>query len=128
MYEDDSFFTLTTGGQIGLLILSASLALLTLWVAWRVMRRSSVFGRLVTALVAFALFVWLSPQVYYTYYLMIFDGLPLQWVIGWPVLRDIVDLATFTGPANMSAHSQGLLFWVLVLLAIRISKARAPQR
>ncbi len=109
-------------------MLSATLALLTLWAARRVMRRNSVLGRLATALVAFALFVWLSPQVYYAYYLMIFDGLPLQWVIGWPALRDVVDLATFTGPANMSAHSQGLLFWVLIGLAIRAPKAPAPQR
>jgi hypothetical protein len=127
MYEEDSFFSLSTGGQIGLLCLSISLTLLVLFVAARLMRGRSLVVRIGLGVIFFGLFVWLSPQVYYTYYRMIFDGLPAQWVIGWPPFDAMFDYASFSGPQNLSAHGQGVLFWMLVILALWGSMRRGPE-
>ncbi len=75
-----------------------------------------------------AAFVWVSLQVYYTYYRLIFEGLPAQWVIGWPPSLDILRLATFTGPAKLSTHSQRALFWLLAGLAFKASEVRGHAR
>lgn len=128
MYENDSFYTLSQGGQLGLLLLSAALGVALLWLGWRLMRSQRRGVALVIAVALFVGFVWLSPQIYYTYYRQIFAGLPAQWVIGWPPILDAVRFATFTGPANLSAHSQGLLFWLLVVLAFRASGARVRSQ
>ena len=79
MYESDSFFTLSVGGQIGLALLSLWLSVLVLWALWRGTRGLPRLSRLGAAYLGFWLFVWLSPQVYYQYYRLIFDGLPVQW-------------------------------------------------
>ena len=126
-YAQDSFFTLSQFGQIGLALLSAVLAVATLGAAYRLMRGYRILNRLVLAGVVFALFVWLSPQIYYTYYRMIIEGLPAQWVIGLPPLGQMVRYACFTADQSLSAHSQGLLFWALVLLALRGSRQRGPR-
>ena len=74
-------------------------------------------SRLGAAYLGFWLFVWLSPQVYYQYYRLIFDGLPVQWVVGRPELGEAMRLLTFTGPANLSAHGQGVLGWAMLCVA-----------
>ena len=122
MYEGDSFFTLGLLEAAGLLVVTALLALGMLALARR-FRRGRLWRRLVAAVVLLWLFLWLSPQVYYAYYQLIFDGLPVQIVIGWPpgaeaVLRRLV----FAGPATLSAHGQGVLGWVLVVVAVRRSR------
>ena len=119
MYQNDSFFSLSGPGQVGLAALSIVMTVLVLLGAARLMRGRGVALRLGIAVVVFALFVWLSPQVYYTYYQQIFDDLPVQWVIGWPPLKSAFAFASFTGPSNMSAHGQGALFWLLVALALK---------
>lgn len=119
MYQGDSFFTLTGWGQVGLAFLSVVLAVgmlsLCLWLA-------KGRARVVIALVLFWLFVWLSPQVYYAYYRIIIEGLPQQWVIGWPRCGEAFGYLTFTGPGTLSAHGQGLLGWLMILLALFRSK------
>lgn len=118
MYESDSFFTLSAGGQAGLALLSLLLGLAVLWGVWRGTQAAPRGLRVLAALIAFWLFVWVSPQVYYQYYRLIIDGLPAQWVIWpprWP--GEAVRLLTFTGPANLSAHSQGILGWAMICVA-----------
>lgn len=118
MYEGDSFFTLSVWGQVGLTVLSLVLAaVMIVGVLWGVRGRPRVIG-IPAALVAFWLFVWLSPQVYYQYYRLIFDGLPAQWVVWpprWPA--EAFDLLLFQGPANLSAHGQGVLGWAMIACA-----------
>ncbi|MEO1249264.1 MAG: hypothetical protein AAFW76_05430 [Pseudomonadota bacterium] len=84
MYEGDSFFTLSMGGRVGLLLISFALAAAILALAWRLTHERPLPWRLAIAAVLFYLSVWLSPQIYYLYYLLIFDGLPWQIVVKRP--------------------------------------------
>ena len=119
MYRDDSFFTLGFLEAAGLVVVTALLVLGVLALARRLCR-GRLWRRLVWAAGLFWVFLWLSPQVYYVYYQLIFHGLPVQIVIGWPpgaetVLRRLV----FAGPATIAAHGQWVLGWVLGVGAVR---------
>ncbi len=84
----------------------------------RIARKSSRPVGLLISIALFILFVWLTPQVYYTYYYLLIEGLPLQWVVkAPPTLSDLGKLLTFTGPSNMSAHSKGVLGWLVLILS-----------
>ena len=64
-------------------------------------------------------FVWLSPQVYYVYYLMIFDGLPWQIVVRTPPGPGaLVRLLAFQDKASLSAHGQAALGWAMLAAAL----------
>lgn len=118
MYEGDSLFTLGLLAAGGLVLLSAVLAALTLALARRVCRGRGLAGRLVAAALLFWAFLWLAPQVYYAYYQIIFHGLPIQLVLGWPPAPEmVVRRLIFSGPATLGAHAQGVLGWALVVLA-----------
>ncbi|MEM8658818.1 MAG: hypothetical protein AAGF22_12060, partial [Pseudomonadota bacterium] len=60
-----------------------------------------------------------SPQIYYEYYRLVLDGLPAQWVIRLPDPAWLLRLVTFQDRATLSDHGKGLLFWLLVLFAVR---------
>lgn len=114
-YDGDSFFTLSLMGQVGLAALSALLTALTIWLSWRIGRRRRLVTRILNALAGLYLFTWLSPQIYYGYYLMIFDGLPLQIVIQTPPSPSgVALLLTFQANASLSDHGKGLLGWLLI--------------
>ena len=129
MYEGDSFFTLSPAGQVGLAILSAVLAIGAVWIAWRLARRSGRVTRALIGLGVYMVFTWLSPQIYYAYYLMIFDGLPGQWVIKWPPeIATAVAEFTFTGRSSLGAHGRGILGWVCVLVSLAFGRFTPPVR
>jgi len=114
MYNQDSFFTLTIPGQVGLLGLSLVLFGALIWGMTCI--RAAWYLKLVIAVVGFFCFAWFSPQVYYTYYLLLFDGLPIQLVIGSPPsINDIFRLMTFRGQQNLSSHGQGILAWGMII-------------
>ncbi len=119
MYADDTFHTLTYPEQLGLILVSTGLAGGVFLIAWQLMVPQ---GRLIRAAIAaslFYLFVWLSPQAYYTYYLMVFDGLAWQMVIKAPPSpQAIFEIVTFQGPPTLAAHSKGLLGLTLMLIAL----------
>ena len=116
MYNQDSFFDLSPLGQIGLATLSLTLFALAFVATRGVLRGHPCFVRLSGAIIVFWAFVWLSPQVYYMYYRLLFSDLPLQWVIKQPIgPLDIVGLLTFHGRQNLAAHSQGVMGWILIL-------------
>ncbi|SFJ78534.1 hypothetical protein [Jannaschia pohangensis] len=116
-YGEDSFFTLSGGGQLGLALLSLILWALAVLLVWR-LARGPIRGA-VLALVVFVLFVWLSPQIYYAYYFLIFDDLPVQIVIKSPPGPGyLLRLLTFTQEASLSRHGQGLLGWSLLLVGV----------
>ncbi|MEL6503283.1 MAG: hypothetical protein AAFO61_11040 [Pseudomonadota bacterium] len=118
IYGEDSFLTLTGPERATILALGVIMAWLCLWWSTRMGRGLIVPARLAIALFVFALFVWLSPQVYYTFYMRFFS-LPLQPVIGWPPSpAHYAEILTFTGRANLSAHSQGVLGWLLILASL----------
>lgn len=119
MYAGDSFFTLSAAGQTGLALLSATLALLALWICWRVSHRRPVPVRLVLAALVFAGFVWLTPQIYYAYYLSLFEDLHFQLVIGWPPSPvELLSTLFFQERFNLSYHARGLLGWALLAVAL----------
>lgn len=116
VYASDSFFTLTIAGQIGLAALSLILGGLIIAIYVRLAGRIPHWSmRIVLALLIFWAFAWLSPQIYYGYYLLIIDGLPVQWVVRRPPgPAELLSLMTFQGPGTLSAHGQGGLGWLLL--------------
>jgi hypothetical protein len=119
MYESDSFFTLTVWGRIGLVCLSVFFALVAVAVTRAMTWRRALPIRVPIWAVLFILFVWASPQGYYTYYRLIFDGLPAQSVVGaLPRPQQIAALLTFQHPASLSTHGVGLLGWAMLLAAL----------
>ena len=112
MYAADSYLTLPGAGQAGLAILSALLAVAA---GAAVLAFKTAGLRIIAALAAFWIFLWLSPQIYYFYYLIILDGLALQLVIAWPPSPlALVDLLLFRGPATLAGHGQAVLGWALL--------------
>lgn len=125
MYFQDSFFDLSQWGRIGLVFISSLLFLIMIFTTRGLLKHKPVWVKLSGSLVFFWLFVWISPQIYYMYYLTLFPDLPLQWVI-WPIETPLTAISYlfFQGPQNLSAHSQGLLGWSLILVPfIRQAKA-----
>ncbi len=119
LYDADSFFTLGIAGRIGLVCLNLFLSALAMGLVWYACAGLKRVSRVLTALLVFWGFVWLSPQIYYLYYIAIFDGLPWQIVVKSPPrIADIVRVFSFTGNANLSAHGQGVLGWAMVLTAL----------
>ena len=115
MYEGDSFFTLTLAGQAGLLLLSTLLMVLSIWLVWRLGKNRSLPTCIVLAAVVYFAFIWLAPQIYYTYYLFLFDSLPIQIVVQSPPdIKDLFDLMFFRENQNLSFHAQGALGWLLL--------------
>lgn len=122
-HAQDSFFTLTTAGQVGLAALSLGLATGVIVLVWFVTRGRATTLRGITALALFWVFLWLSPQVYYAYYGFIFKDLPTQWVISTPPSPlDVLYLLGFADRATLSSHGQGVLGWVILIVAL------GPQR
>ena len=103
-------FTLGLVEAAGVLVVSVLLVLGVLALARRVAAAAGLFW----------VFLWLSPQVYYAYCQIIFDGLPVQIVIGWPPgAETVLRRLAFAGPATLAAHGQGVLGWVLLVGAVR---------
>ena len=127
MYDSDSFFSMTMAARIGLLLLSFGLAALTAAAFIKMTCRMAWPVRLLLAPVYLWIFVWLSPQVYYLYYMTLFDHLPLQNVVQSPPRPlQIMHLFSFAGKAALSQHVTGLLGWGLVVLAV-LGKRAVPS-
>ena len=119
MYAEDTFFHLTVPGRIGLAILSLALAAVTVWLFRKISSRSGLIVKLGIAVLMLWLFIWLSPQAYYLYYIQIIDGLPLQNVIQAPPGPvELFHTVSFSGKGNLSEHSKGVLFWIMVGIGI----------
>lgn len=119
VYDGDSFFTLSLAGQAGLIVLSTFLSACAIWAGWRISQDRRIFTRILIALAALYLFAWLSPQIYYGYYLIIFDGLPLQIVVqSPPPPGEVARLLSFQANSTLSDHSKGALGWLLILACL----------
>ncbi len=131
-YRGDSFFTLEPAERAGLAILSG---VLVLAVCWMSAAKSALLHRLMAAaawspaltaaadvLVTVALLAALlgvSPQIYYTYDLIIIPGLTAQWVVGdWFDLSMLWRAAALAPDAGLADHLTGITFWVLMLMAL----------
>ena len=116
MYEGDSFFTLSWAGRLGLVGLSTLLAAVLIAAPQAARRRSgSAAVGVTTGLLAFWLFLWLSPQVYYGYYRTLFQGLSAQLVVKDPPgPAQLFSTLTFRAKPTLAAHGAGALGWALV--------------
>ncbi|MEJ6393713.1 hypothetical protein V8J82_10625 [Gymnodinialimonas sp. 2305UL16-5] len=129
MYQSDSFFTLSGAGQIGLVAVSIAFALIVAGIVRFLARGRPWALRIAIWAALFFVFVWLSPQGYYAYYRLIFDDLPRQWVIQAPPRpAELAALLTFSVRASLSFHSQGVLGWALLLVALWPYRRKMPQR
>ena len=119
MYEGDSFLTLSLAGRAGLVALSVVLAAGTGWLVMRFGRNRARALRVWLAVMAYWAFLWLSPQIYYFYYMILIEELPWQSVIKRPPsLTDVLSLLSFTDVPSLSNHAKGVLGWGLVLIGI----------
>lgn len=129
MYEADTFFNLSILGRIGLGALSITLFALTVAAFYFVAKRMSLASRIVTAMVFLWAFIWLSPQIYYLYYLLLFDGLELQNVIHRPPsAHEIWTIMTFSDKAWLSSHAKALLGWAMILLSFLLMRKDARSK
>lgn len=132
IYADDSFFTLAPAARAGLVLLSGLLGLGCILILRALAARlPRALARAGAAGLVFWAFLWLSPQVYYLYYLAIFDGLPVQWVISAPPgLHEVLDALVLAGPASLADHARAALGWALVVYAIAwpiLPRLRRPR-
>lgn len=75
--------------------------------------------RVCVAVALFWAFVWLSPQIYYTYYMFLFNDLPVQSVIKSPPGPErIAKLLTFTERQTLAAHTAGVMGWAMILVVM----------
>lgn len=119
LYQGDSFFTLGAGGRVGLVGISGLIAVVVAAASRALFARiPRALARAGAAVMVFWGVVWLSPQLYYLYYLAIFEDLALQWVIRMPSGAHILALLTFSAKPSLSDHSQGVLGWALILAAL----------
>ena len=119
MYAKDSFFTLSLWGQIGLTALSLILFCVTVAAVYKLTRITPIVLALPIAVATFFIFVCVSPQIYYFYYMALFEHLPLQNVVqAFPSPAQIFNLMIFRSDVTSSAHSLGVLAWALVLAAV----------
>ena len=125
MYAEDSFFTLTQSGQIGLLVLSVALSVAMIGAIYFLTRKLPLLAALGMAILGFWAFDWVSPQIYYFYYLTQFDGLPVQNVVRSPTSpQKLLRLIVFQDEPTLSAHGRGILAWTLIVVAIWRSRGR----
>lgn len=129
MYDGDSFFSLTMAARFVLVFLSMGLAALTAAAFIKITCRLAWLVRLLLAPVFLWVFVWLSPQVFYLYYMTLFDNLVLHNVVQLPPRpSQIMQLLSFTGKTALSQHATGLLGWGLIVLAILGERAVPSTR
>ncbi|MBX2886734.1 MAG: hypothetical protein KTR32_42705 [Granulosicoccus sp.] len=137
--QTDSFATLTPLGAIGLTLLMLGMVGLLVIINTglvQLIRRTfstSIIKAplgLATALLTFVFFWGVSPQIFYLYYQLLFDGLPIQWVIrdGFPIYRALLLMA----PDNISNSSDlaaGVtLVFILVYNLIAVLGPIQPHR
>jgi lysylphosphatidylglycerol synthetase-like protein (DUF2156 family) len=125
MYGEDGLFTLTTHRQAGLALLSVILSVFMIVVTRAFTRGWPWIVRLMLTLVLMWVFMWLSPQVYYSYQSLLSEDLPARWVIGMPPpLGKTLRVVTFTGPADLTHHGQGALGLLMLFAGLSRDRQR----
>ena len=118
MYSGDSFFTLSPWGQVGLALLSGVLTIAMVWLTWRLAKGRRLVWRLILWAIGFVGFVWLSPQIYYLYYWVLIDGLPMQAVIAkLPEVERLLDVILLR-KHTLSIHGQAALCLLMLAAAL----------
>ena len=72
--------------------------------------------------------VWLSPQIYYSYYRLVLPGLPPQWVLsGWAAIETLLRQVRLSPDANLADQLVGLTFWSLLVMTCWVFVFAHPQ-
>ena len=130
-YPGDSIFTLSLFGRVGLIALTVLLVLLLItlsqlksrWLqhAPRTWSGSGVtmmvFDVMLTTLL-FIMALTLVPQLYYSYYQLLFEGLPQQWIVKPLPLASIWHSVRVPREASMALHTIGLCGWWLLIVVV----------
>ncbi len=125
-YTDDSLWTLGWGGRIGVVAISV-IGLVGIFAALAL--KSRAFGRfspwmaipldILAGLLIYLGVLWLSPQVYYTFYQMIFTDLPVQIVIKSPVDPDrLHQILIPVKGGSLADHLASIGFWAVLPFTI----------
>ena len=137
-YPGDSFHTLGMPQAVGLVVLSAAMVAVVLLVAksaaesFQFYLREPVASLVLLPFVLLLFLIWdfLAPQIYYGYYLVIFDGLPLQWVLHPDKILERLIAFLTPGPAVSVANDTAalVLHTLLLLGAAKIVAGTARAR
>lgn len=125
-YPADSFWTLATGGRLGVVAISTlGLAGMFAGLAWktrqilRIKTQISATAWMLFDIAAgcliFGIIHTISPQAFYSFYRLIFSNLPNQWVID--TIFDTERLQTIAAlPASgsMADHLAGVILWSII--------------
>ncbi len=135
----DSFFTLTPLGQAGLVLLSAVLLAACFWLlaaktGWLLNCWRGRWPQLALLAVDIAL-GWLlylalhqlSPQLYYSYYLTLFEGLPLQWVVDDIDREKLAAVVTIGPKARLADLLAAIGFWAVPVFTALLHRAHARR-
>lgn len=115
----ESFYALTPLGRIGLLTLSVALCVAMIFLTRVIVTGWPLIARVMLSLILLWAFIWLSPQVFFSFYSLFFDEVPKGWVVkGPPPIGMAIRVITFTGPADVMHHAQGALGILMVFSAI----------
>jgi len=125
-YPQDSFWTLDTFGRISVAAISGigiSLIFLALAMKSRLILRFR-HGPTATAwalidiaigLLAYGVIFSLSPQIFYSFYRMIFANLPQQWVIDGVLDQDRLKMIAVMAPGgSLADHLAGVTLWAIL--------------
>ncbi len=134
-YPGDSFHTLTplAGAVLGLLSLLFCIAALgAAWTAirWSAPRLDQPWRALAPfPIVAVCYLIWefFAPQMHYFYYLIIFEGLPWQWVVQpGQIWRRILSFLGPTAEGSYAADFGALFLHAMILLALGMALRSLP--
>ena len=125
-YANDSYWTLSKGGRIGVLAISTvGLALFFVSLAWKsriilglraqISATAWVLFDIAFGWLAFGVLHTISPQLFYSFYRLIFDYLPNQWVIDSILDVETLSLiAQLSSGGSLSDHLAGVALWAIV--------------
>jgi len=63
----------------------------------------------------FWLAISLAPQLYYSYYLLVFDALPIQWVLRGVPFSDFLHLMR-VADGSLADHFTGAVLWMMLVV------------
>lgn len=127
-YENDSYWTLQTGGRLGVALISTLgltgfFLFLSLKSKW--MGRLPILARLPLDVAIgcglYSVAYTVSPQIFYTFYQFIFPGLPNQIVIDQVLdFEKMWQVARFAAAPSLSDHLAGVAFWAIAPFTVWI--------
>ena len=137
-YPNDSFWTLTAAGRLGVIAIASSGLIATfLFIAAKtnlvkqlpISRFIIVPCDLIFGAVVYILVDTVSPQVFYAFYQTIFPDLPRQIVVtGLPDWEDFRRLISFDEDPSMAGHLRAVGFWAICPFTLWLHYQRVGGR